>query len=77
MRLKQKKKNQAARIVTWKSNKPTPIGRLGRHNIISEKPGPTKYLKDAKTLLESWKVFLSDDIISEIVWRTKEKIESF
>ena len=72
-----KKKDQAAKIVTWKSKKPTPTGRLGRHNIISEKPGPTKYSKDAKTVLDSWKLFLSDDIISEIVLRTNEKIESF
>ena len=72
-----KKKDQAARIVTWKSKKPTPPGRLGRHNIISEKPGPTKYSKDAKTVLDSWKLFLSDDIILEIVLRTNEKIESF
>ena len=53
------------------------MGRLGRHNIISEKPGPTKYSDDAKTVLDSWKLFLSDDIISEIVLRTNEKIESF
>ena len=44
-----KKKDQAAKILTWKSKKPTPTGTLGRHNIISEKPGPTKYSKDAKT----------------------------
>ena len=37
-----KKKDPAAKIVTWKSKKPTPTGRLGHHNIISEKPGPTK-----------------------------------
>ena len=43
------------------------MGRLGRHNIISEKPGPTKYSKDTKTVLDPWKLFLSDDIISEIV----------
>ena len=72
-----KKKDQAAKIVTWKSKKPTPTGRLGRHNIISEKPGPTKYSDDAKTVLDSWKLFLSDDIMSEIVLRTNEKIESF
>ena len=72
-----KKKGQATKIVTWKSKKPTPTGRLGRHNIISGKPGPTKYSKDAKTFLDSWKLFLSDDIISEIVLRANEKIESF
>ena len=63
--------------MTWKSKKPTLTGRLGRHNIITEKPGPTKYSKDAKTPLNSCKLFLSDDIISEIVLRTNEKIESF
>ena len=72
-----KKKDQAAKIVTWKSKKPTPTERLGRPNIISEKPGPTKYSKDKKKVLDSWKLFLSDDIISEIVLRTNEKIESF
>ena len=72
-----KKKDQAAKIVTWKSKKPTPTGKLGRHNIISEKPGPTKFSKDAKRVLDSWKLFLSDDIISEIVLRTNEKIGSF
>ena len=72
-----KKKDQAAKIVTWKSKKQTPTGRLGRHNIISEKPGPTKYSKDAKTVLDSWKLFLSHDILSEIVLRTNEKTESF
>ena len=75
--IKAKKKDQAAKIVTWKSKKPTPSGRLGRHNIISEKPGPTKYSKEAKTVLDSWKLFLSDEIISEIVLSTNEKIESF
>ena len=72
-----KKKDQAAKIFTWKSKQPTPIERLGRHNIISEKPGPTKYSKDTKTVLDSWKLFLSDYIISEIVLRTNKKTESF
>ena len=53
------------------------MGRLGHHNIISEKPGPTKYSKDAKTVLHSWKLLLSDDIISEIILRTNEKVELF
>ena len=72
-----KKKDQAAKIIIWKSKKPTPTGRLGRYNIISEKPGPTKYSKDAKTVLDSWKLFLSNGIISDIVLRTNEKRESF
>ena len=53
------------------------MGRSGHDNIISEKTGPTKYGKHAKTVLNSWKLFLSDDIISETVLRTNEKIESF
>ena len=53
------------------------MGRSGRDNIISEKTGPTKYSKHVKTVLNSWKLFLSDDIISETVLRTNEKIESF
>ena len=65
-----KKKDQAAKIVIWKSKKPTPTERLGRHNIISEKPGATKYSKDAKTVLDSWKLFLYE---SEIVLRTNKK----
>ena len=51
--------------------------RLGRHNIIGEKPGPTKYSKDTKTVLGSWKLFLSDYIVSEIILRTNKKTESF
>ena len=51
------KKDQAAKIVTWKSKTPTPTGTLGRHNIIIEKPGPTKYSKDTRTVLDSWKLF--------------------
>ena len=45
LRLKQKKKkkDQEAKIVTWKSKKQTPTGRFVRHYVISEKPGPTKY----------------------------------
>ena len=72
-----KKKDQAAKIVTWKPKKPTPTERLDRPNIISEKPCPTKYSKDKKKVFDSWKLFLSDDILSEIVLRTNEKIESF
>ena len=77
VQIKAKKKDQAAKIAIWKSKKPTPTGRLGRHNIISEKPGPTKYSKDVKTVFDSWKLFLSHDIISENALRTNEKTESF
>ena len=44
--------------------------------VVSEKPCPKKYSKDAKTVLDSSKLFLSDGIILETVLRTNKKIES-
>ena len=51
--------------------------RRGRQNVIREKPGPTRQSRTAMSPLDLWKLFLSDEIIHEIVVHTNEKITAF
>ena len=51
--------------------------RRGRQNVIREKPGPTRQSRTAMSPLDLWKLFLSDQIIHEIVVHTNEKITAF
>ena len=51
--------------------------RRGRQNVIREKPGPTRQSRTAMSPLDLWKLFLSDEIIHEIVVHTNKKITAF
>ena len=52
-------------------------GSRGRQNVIRKKPGSTRHSRTATSPLDSWKLFLSDEIIHEIVVHTNEKITAF
>ena len=75
--LEPKKKGQAEKSIEWTSKRPISTGRRGRQNVIREKPGPMRHSRTATSPLDSWKLFLSDEIIHEIVVHTNEKITAF
>ena len=75
--LEPKKKGQAKKRIKWTSKQPISTGHRGRQNVILEKPGPMHHSRTAASPLNLWKLFLSDEIIHEIVVHTNEKITAF
>ena len=51
--------------------------RRGRQNVAREKPRPRRHSRTAMSPLDLWKLFLSDQIIHEIVVHTNEKLLHF
>ena len=75
--LEPKKKWQAEKRIEWTSKRPIRTGCRDCQNVIREKPGPMRHSRTASSPLDSWKLFLSDEIIHEIAVHTNEKITAF
>ena len=68
------KKGQAEKRIEWTSKRSISTGRRDHQKVIREKPGPMRHSRTAASALDSWKLFLSDEIIHEIVIHTSEEI---
>ena len=77
LKYSRKKGKTPAETITWTNIKQSGTGRQGRHNIISGKPGPTSYSKGASNEIESWNLFFSEDMLTDILDKTNERIEMF
>lgn len=54
------------RITKWSKHAPRPNIRREKHNIIIKLPGVKPVAKTAKTVLDAWKLFFSDEIMQHI-----------
>ena len=72
--LEPEKKGQAEKRIEWTFKRSISTGRRGHQKVIREKPGPTPHSRTAASPLDSWKLFLSDEIILEIFVHASEKI---
>ncbi|KAG5866512.1 hypothetical protein JTB14_016366 [Gonioctena quinquepunctata] len=61
---------------TWLKHKPDiPPTKIRAQNIISELPGVEAAGKNAKEVLDCWKLFFPDGLIAEIVIHTNQKLD--
>jgi hypothetical protein len=58
------------KITKWKKNPPPRNIRTAHCNIITHLPGVKPHARNAKTIIESWSLFFSDNVIQEIVTYT-------
>ena len=65
------------KVLTWTADKPDVSGKRNEFNIISNKPGPSRRVKDIKTPLDTWSLLMTDDILLEIVTNTNKNIKAF
>ena len=65
------------KVLTWTADKPDVSGKRNEFNIISNKPGPSRRVKDIKTPLDTWSLLMTDDILLEIVTNTDKNIKAF
>ena len=72
--LEPEKKGQAEKMIEWTFKRLISTGRRGHQKVVREKPGSTRHSKTAASPLDSWKLFLSDEIILEIFVHASEKI---
>lgn len=51
----------------WKAQPPPLNSRTRSHNLVTHLPSVKGVAKNSKTIIDSWKLFFPDEIISEIV----------
>ena len=60
--------------LVWRHKPCVVAGRNDQANIITNIPGPSRASKAAKSELECWQIFFTDEMIALIVRHTNEKI---
>jgi hypothetical protein len=55
---------------------PPPHSRTKAHNIFTNKPGPKGAAKNAKTIIDTWRLMITDDILELIVKYTNIYIQT-
>ena len=65
------------KVLTWTTDKPNASRKQNEPNIIRNKPGPSRHVKDIETPLESWSLLITDDILLEIITNTNKNIKAF
>lgn len=60
----------------WKKDLPNKNVRTRQSNIVVRLPGVKQYAKSARSVLDCWNLFFSDNILNIIVENTNKKIES-
>ena len=63
------------KVLTWTTDKPNVSRKRNESNIICNKSGPSRRVKDIKTLLDSWSLLMTNDIL--LVTNTNKNIEAF
>ena len=53
--------------MNWHTNKKNLVGRASARNVNTVQPGPIDYAKNVSNPLESFHLFLRDDMINEII----------
>ena len=76
-RLEPKKKGQEEKRIELTYKRSISTERRGCQNVIREKPGSTCHSRTATSPLDLLKLFLSDEIIHEVVVHTNEKNTAF
>ena len=65
------------KVLTWKTDKRNVSRKRNESNIIRNKHGPSRGVKDIKTPLDSWSLLITDDSLLEIVTSANKNIEAF
>jgi len=55
------------KITKWYKNNPPSNVRTRRHNIVLHLPGVKRIARDAKSVLDCWKLFFPDTVVIDIV----------
>ena len=61
----------------WTADKPNVSRKQNESNIIHNKPGLSRHIKDIKTPLDSWSLLMTDYILLEIATNTNKNNEDF
>ena len=67
------RKNPAKEVV-WTNQKPANIGRQTSENVVKVTPGPNSKSINAKTPMDAWELFFSENILQIILDCTNNKI---
>ena len=63
--------------ITWTTSKPNVQLNRGLQNIIKNRPGQKRVARTVTNSLNSWKLFMTDNIIRIITMHTNERITEF
>lgn len=62
-------------LTVWKTIQPPQNSRTRAHNIVSHLPGVKRAAKNAKSPMEAWNIFFTDDMLQSIVIFTNCEID--
>ena len=71
------RKTNLSTTIYLTTRKPNVQLKRGLQNIIKYRPGPTRVARTVTNSLDSWKLFMTDNIIRIITMHTNERITEF
>ena len=63
--------------ITWQNFKRNRVGRQGKENVMNIPSGPQGIAQDAQTPLQSFLIFVSDDMIEHMTYHTNKNITNY